>query len=97
MSESLQKLRKNIELIDKQIVRLLQKRMLLVQEIGSLKKELGLDLIDSVRERQVLEHATSIPHAPIPTRLLEDLFLQIIRIAREMQFPPEPDRNEGKS
>jgi chorismate mutase len=87
VSESLLKLRKNVERIDAQMVLLLKKRMLLVKEIGNLKKELGMDLIDSVRERQVLDHVVSLPHDPIPTRILEDLFLQIIRVSRDVQIP----------
>ena len=97
MSESLSKLRKNVERIDAQMVRLLKKRMLLVKEIGILKKELGLDLIDSVRERQVLEHVTSLPHDPIPTRILEDLFLQIIRASRNLQTPSSTDNPKEHS
>jgi len=29
----------------------------------------------------------SLPHDPIPTRILEDLFLQIIRVSRDVQIP----------
>jgi chorismate mutase len=79
------------------MVRLLQKRMRLVQEIGTLKKELGLDLVDAIRERQVLEHVTSIPHDPIPARILEDLFLQIIRVARDLQFSATTEKPEEPS
>ena len=97
MSESLMQLRKNVERIDSQIVRLLQKRMLLVKEIGALKKELGLDLIDPLRETQVLQHVASLPHDPIPTSTLEGLFLQIIRTSRDLQIPSSTENPKERS
>lgn len=54
MTKELQKLRKQIDKIDKKIKKQLSKRELLVKEVGKTKKQLGLELEDLEREAKVL-------------------------------------------
>ncbi len=53
-NDHLEKLRKEIDNIDNDIVNLLAKRFKLVQEIGKQKKQQGLHLWDEERRRQVI-------------------------------------------
>ncbi len=85
MVEKLETLRKQILDLDTEIVRLLRKRMRLAQQIGDLKKELCIPVIDSLREEQVLKHVCTLPHDPLSTAHLVELYQRILLISREMQ------------
>ena len=56
----LDKARAEIDKLDKEIVKLLEKRFNLASEIGFLKKEQNLPVYDESRERQVLEYCAGI-------------------------------------
>lgn len=85
MPEILSELRNEIKEVDTEMVRLLRKRMRIVLQIAVHKKSNGLSLVDPKREQQVLKYVQKLPHDPIPTRMLLDLFQQIILISRDMQ------------
>jgi chorismate mutase len=53
-NENLVTLRQEIEKIDKNIIEDLQKRFSLVKEIGVIKKDLGLGVLDEERERELM-------------------------------------------
>lgn len=55
----LKEIRPQIDEIDRQLVALLEKRMGLVQAVADYKKENGLAVLDSGREKQVLEKVAS--------------------------------------
>lgn len=60
--EKLQKeiieLRKKIELVDKEISILFEKRMDLAKQIGEIKKELQLEIFDEARENYLINENT---------------------------------------
>ncbi len=57
MSEAdLKKLRKKINSIDGKIIHLLCKRFEAVEEVAKVKKNLGLDVNDEAREREVIQN-----------------------------------------
>lgn len=57
MSEAdLKKLRKKIDSIDRKIIYLLCKRFEAVEEVAKVKKNLGLDVNDEAREREVIQN-----------------------------------------
>jgi chorismate mutase len=51
---ALNRLRSRIDRIDKGIIRLLLKRSRAVERIGRLKKQQGIPVVDSEREREIL-------------------------------------------
>lgn len=53
--DKLNELRKKIDVLDTQLLKLLADRLLVVREVGKVKKELGIKPLDSVRWNQVLE------------------------------------------
>jgi chorismate mutase len=92
MTHSLEALRQDVQAIDRELVRLFADRMRLVLEIGRLKITIGVPMFDASREREVISHALQLPHYPLDAKVLEELFLQIVRIYREAQihaFAPE--------
>jgi chorismate mutase len=54
MNDELQKLRKDIDKIDDNIVNLLSKRMSVVEKVGKLKKEHNMEALDTKRWDEVL-------------------------------------------
>lgn len=77
MTEDLQSLRMKLDELDKDIVDLMNFRMLLAEEISRLKHKEGLPLEDMQRERQVLEKVYEQCHNPILKEGIQAIF-QII-------------------
>ncbi|MDD3094885.1 MAG: chorismate mutase [Candidatus Neomarinimicrobiota bacterium] len=78
----MEKLRKKIDHIDEQLVKLLDERMGLAFEIGKIKKEKGLPVLDAGRETEVFAHLQALPRISIRDDELQELFEHIIRISR---------------
>jgi len=55
--EELEILRKEIDKIDEQLVELFEKRMELAIKIGDIKKQKGMQILDSQREKAVIKNA----------------------------------------
>ena len=85
MPQALEPLRKRIFEIDEELVGLLRERVRLALEIGRIKAELGVPVFDPEREKEVMLNAIRIPHAPLDSRSLEDLFGRILAICRDAQ------------
>lgn len=76
------KLRKKIDHIDEQIVKLLDERMGLAFEIGKIKKTEELPVYDAGREEQVYTRLRELPKVSIRDDELRELYEHIIRISR---------------
>jgi chorismate mutase len=66
-------------------VRLLCQRIKLAINIGKQKMKLGNPISNPLREKQVLEYVSNLPHAPLQNRDLIDLFQKIMTICRMAQ------------
>jgi len=55
--EELDLLRKEIDKVDEELVKLFERRMELAVKIGGIKKQKGMEVFDAERERQVIEKA----------------------------------------
>ncbi|MBN2780865.1 MAG: chorismate mutase [Candidatus Marinimicrobia bacterium] len=76
------KFRKKIDRIDDKLVKLLDERMGLAFEIGRVKKEKKLQVLDAGREKEVFEHIESLPKETIRDDEVKELFEHIITISR---------------
>ena len=56
----LDQIRKDIDQIDQELVALLERRMVCVDQIVEYKEQQGLPVLDQVREREVLEKVGSL-------------------------------------
>ncbi len=83
--ENLEKLRKEIDDIDKSIVELLNKRALLAKKIGNVKKENVLEVIDFSREREVFKKIIFNSENIIPEEDLKTIYREIIASSRKLQ------------
>ncbi len=73
-------LRKRIDKIDREIVRLLEKRIGIAKEIGRLKRDTGAEIFDPEREREVLENISD--STKINREFVRNLFGSIIEYCK---------------
>jgi chorismate mutase len=78
-------LRRRIDELDEHLVRLLNARAACALEIGRLKQELGMDIYQPARERDVLEHVSSVNGGPLSPGAMRRLFERIIDEARGLE------------
>jgi chorismate mutase/prephenate dehydrogenase len=89
MSDRLEELRKRILEVDEALIELVAERKALVQEIGRIKAELGLPILDPGREAAVVRRAASIARSKgLDEELTRDVIWRIMASARADQKPP---------
>jgi chorismate mutase len=83
---TLEDLRRDIDRVDEVLVRLLNERARCACEIGRLKKDLGVEVYQPEREKQVLEHVRSVAaEGPLGPDAIVRLFERIIDEARRLE------------
>lgn len=95
-------LRERIQAVDRELIELVKRRRDLVLEIGRLKAELGLPVMDPSQEARVVRRAAETARAlDVDEELMRDVIWRIIASARDAQEgrtrwgpPPAPRREE---
>jgi len=83
---TLDDLRDNIDRVDEVLVRLLNERARVACEIGRMKKDLGMEVYQPEREKQVLAHVRGIAaEGPLGADAIARLFERIIDKARRLE------------
>lgn len=84
--EDIQKLRKKIDEIDENILRLLGERSEICRSIGLLKKEQGMPIIDEYRETQVYTNIRAkTADFGLDADLVEAIYRQIVNMCSNVQ------------
>ena len=84
--ERLHDLRDAIEALDAELVRILGERRALVIEVGGIKRELGLPVMDPSREAAVVRRAATLARDQGGNEeLVRDVIWRIISSARQTQ------------
>ena len=84
--KALDDLRRDIDRVDEVLVRLLNERARCVCEIGRLKKDLGVEVYQPDREKDVLRHVRNIAsEGPLGPDAIARLFERIIDEARRLE------------
>ena len=83
--KDLKDLRNKIDEIDKKIVELLNKRAELSHEVGKVKKEKNLEIIDFSREKEVFNKVLKYSNKKIPDEDLKNIYREIIASSRKLQ------------
>ncbi len=76
-------LRKEIDDVDNQILKLLEKRFQVCGEIGKYKKEQGLQIEDLEREKQIIEEKKGKTH--LSGEFVEQFFQLIFKESKKIQ------------
>ena len=79
-------IRKEIDCIDKKIIRILKRRFVLAKKAGEYKKKNGLKKIDRKREQEVLRKTANYAKSMnLDSKTAREIFKVIIREGRKIQ------------
>ena len=79
------KIRKQIDKIDREILKLLNKRAELAIKIGKLKQETGEEVYIPNREKEILLNLLKENKGPLPKESLQNIFSEILHAGRTLQ------------
>ena len=96
-SGSLLSLRREIDRIDLELLRLLSRRAGLALRVGGLKKKRGLPVFDPKREVAVLRRPTAANRGPMPASAVRTIFSGILRCNRRIQVSGKESLRKGSS
>jgi|YelNatPaOPRAMG01_1025707.scaffolds.fasta_scaffold01886_12 chorismate mutase/prephenate dehydratase len=85
MNEDLEKLRLEIEEIDRKILSLINQRALLAIKIGEIKKENNISTLDILRENEILKKLEILNQGPLPSTAVVNIFKDIISFIRNLE------------
>ena len=88
-------LRRRIDDLDEQLVRLLSARAACALEIGREKKAAGLEIYQPSREADVLNHVQSVNPGPLDDGAIRRLFERVIDEARRLEREAEPEQQDA--
>lgn len=74
--DKINELRKEIDIIDDQIMQLLDKRFTLTKSIGEEKKLISRTVLDPNREKNILNKTSKFSHSPMIKELYEYMMNQ---------------------
>jgi 3-deoxy-7-phosphoheptulonate synthase/chorismate mutase len=84
-NEVLESLRRQLDELNLEILRLLSKRADIVQQIGHLKEQQGVQRFDPVREKEQLDKLVKENKGPFSDNTVRHLFKQIFQASLELQ------------
>jgi chorismate mutase / prephenate dehydratase len=82
---SIEDRRVEINNLDSELLRLLNKRAQLALQVGESKTAAGLSLCDHTREREVIERMCELNEGPLDERAVVELFRAVIHESRRIQ------------
>ena len=80
------KIRDQLDVIDKEIVRLFEERMKLVGEVAEFKIETGKPVFDKAREQAKIAAVRGLAHGDFNEQAAQELFTQLMTISRRYQY-----------
>lgn len=83
--QALNACRQEVNGIDEQIVSLLRRRQEVAAEIGNLKRDLGIEIMDGAREHEILRRLASKGRGHLSAQAIRKIFSEIISAARSVQ------------
>lgn len=86
MVVDLQESRAKIDEIDKEIVRLFEKRMDVATDVAAYKRSTGKKVLDPAREEEKINALTALTDNEFNKMAVEELFRQIMSISRKYQY-----------
>src|SRR5580700_5207276 len=84
---TLASLRSEIDRLDQELVKLLNRRAEIATQIGRVKNEQGLEIWSSAREDEVIAQALAASQGPLPVETLRIIFRELMSGSRSLQRP----------
>lgn len=85
--DTLEGLRKEIDLLDNQLLELLNARMHVVRRVGELKRTTKAAIYRPEREKSIIDRLAKASKGPLNRAAIEAIFLEIFAISRNMELP----------
>jgi len=85
LSQRLENRRRKIDLVDRQLLPLLNRRLRIALECGKIKREMGKKIYDPKREAEVIKRLRMVNRGPLKEEHLEKIFKTIIGVCRSFQ------------
>ena len=86
IQERVQALRERVNEVDQDLVRALNERASIVQEIVAMKAEAGVPLFDPKREEEILQRAMQYNEGPIYDTSMREIFELILHRIRDLEI-----------
>ena len=83
--EDLEPFRRQIDEIDQKLIKLLNERSKLANNIGQIKQQLGLPIYMPTREKEILKNVMRTNPGPLPAEAVRRLFERIIDETRALE------------
>lgn len=85
--DNLDSYRKEIDNIDNEILKLLNKRMKSVEAIGLAKQTTGTSIYRPEREKEILDRLKSLNNGKLNASAIEAIFLEVFAVSRNLEMP----------
>ena len=86
MQEKVRELRERVDEVDRELIRALNERARIVQEIMALKAEAGAPVYDPKREEEILQRVVELNTGPIYDSSMRDIFEMILHRIRDLEI-----------
>jgi chorismate mutase len=86
LQERVRELRARVDEVDRELIRALNERARIVQEIMTLKSESGTPVYDPKREEEILRRVVEMNAGPIYDSSMRDIFELILHRIRDMEI-----------
>ena len=86
----LEEIRKDIDNVDSEILRLYEERLSLADEVAEYKRANDRPILDAKREREKLDKIASRYTDPFMQQAAEELFVQLMSLSRKKQYRSLP-------
>lgn len=83
----LEELRKEIDVLDDQLLDILNKRMEVVKKVGELKKTKNAIIYRPEREKSIIDRLAKNNKGPLNKAAIDAIFLEIFAISRNIELP----------
>lgn len=81
-----QELRERVDEVDRELIRALNERASLVQEIMAIKAEAGTSIYDPKREAEILQRVVEMNPGPIYDSSMRDIYEIILHRIRDLEI-----------
>ncbi len=85
--KKLNKLRESIDGVDNELIQLLNKRMLFVEEVGKLKRGSKTTVYRPEREKAIIDRLAASNEGLLNRNAIEAIFLEIFAVSRNLELP----------
>jgi chorismate mutase len=82
----IEELRERVDEVDRELIRVLNERARIVQEIVTIKAEAGKPLFDPKREEEILRRAVESNEGPIYDTSMREIFELIVHRIRDLEI-----------